>query len=364
MVPDPDPGDGADADPGSGAEETPFRLRAARPDDYESVARFTADTWADRGVDDYLPDAYHEWIGSDGGTRRTFVLDATPTPGVEEGTVAAIVQAVLVSEWEAWFQGMRVNPAFRRQGLATRLLRACARWARERGATVARNWVHSWNVASLGLTRTAGFDTGIEVRFAHPEPDPAATPGTSDAGLRVEADADAAWAFWTDADARTALGGVTLDDEEPWAVSALTREHLHAVAEAGRLFVVTSGGTRGFSYRNRTVTHGGEDSEGGETTVAEYAVGAWSDSAAAAALLAAVARDAATVGADETRVFVPEGIRWAGDIAGSGAGLAEEPSFVTAADLTDDRVLGGRPADGAAGRRREPRPGAQAGDEE
>jgi GNAT superfamily N-acetyltransferase len=312
-------------------------VRPARADDYEAVVHVTEDTWDDRGGD-YIPRVYRDWIegeGADDGDRRTLVLDARdPSRHAETaspGDVAAIVQVVLLSPYEAWLQGMRVAPDYRRRGLATRLTHAAFGWARERGATVARNMVHSWNAASVGLSRRAGFDAGIEFRWVRPAPD-------ADAGaapdLRVTDDADAGWAFWTDSDARTALAGLALDAAESWAASELTRERLHAAADDGRLFVVRGDGTgtRALSLRNRTYTV--ERTGEGERTCAEYAVGAWADPDAAAALLAAVARDAAAEGADETRVPIPEGVRWLGDAAASGADLAEEPTFVLAADLT------------------------------
>jgi polygalacturonase len=148
-----------------------------------------------------------------------------------------------------------------------------------------------------------------------------------------------------------------MDPAESWAASTLTRERLHGAADDGRLLTVVDGGTRGFALRNRTVTREaeGEDEGGGEdegvdgertggtgTTTAEYAVAAWADGdrEAAAALLDAVARDAAGAGADGTRVLVPEGPGWVSDAALAGADLAEEPSFVMAADLTDPRTRG------------------------
>jgi GNAT superfamily N-acetyltransferase len=344
---DPAPGDGAD-----GGDDG-LRLRRAHPADYDAVASFTRDTWADRGGTDYVPRIYHDWIADDGPDQRTLLFDASGTPvdtdaGEGADEVAAIAQAVRLSEWEAWLQGMRVNPDYRRRGLATRLTRACFDWARDRGARVARNWIHSWNVPSLGLSRTAGFDPGIETRWAKPTADADSTPGRTAAGPdsgpapTVTADPAAAWGFWTRSDARTALAGLALDDEETWAVSTLTRDRLRAAADDGRLFVVGGDGdrVRGLTYRNRTYTYDPDD--GPSTTYAEYAVGAWrpGDADAAATLFAAVARDAAAVDADETRVLVPERVDWISDAALAGVTLAEEPSFSLEADLTDERTYG------------------------
>jgi GNAT superfamily N-acetyltransferase len=316
-----------DADESPGETEA-ITVRQATPDDYEAVAAFTRQTWADRGGNDYIPDIYHEWIAGDGPTQRTFVLDSGDD-------IAGICQGVLLSEHEAWAQGMRVNPDFRGRGISLDLSRALFDWAREQGATVCRNMVFSWNVAGLGQSRSAGFGPGTEFRWAQPTPDPDADPD-----LRITSEADAGWAFWSASESRSHLRGLALDDEETWALSELTRERLHEASDEDRLFVVQDGGTRGFSYRNRTYEREEETGDGGTETLtwAEYAVGAWADPEAARALYRAVARDAAEVGADRTRVLIPEGVRWVSDTAVSRVGVSEEPDFVMRADLTDPAV--------------------------
>ncbi|SFG45420.1 Ribosomal protein S18 acetylase RimI [Halopelagius inordinatus] len=307
-------------------------VRPARPEDYDAVAAFTSDTWTDRGVDDYIGDVYHDWIADDDGeTRQTFVADVGSDPPTTE--LGGIVQVTMLSPFEAWAQGMRVSPDFRGRGVAKRLSDATFRFAREAGASVVRNMIFSWNVASLGLTRDTGYDPGIEFRWVHPRPD-----ADADSELSVEtgddADPDAAWSFWTGSDVRTDLRGLVSDPDETWALSELTRERLHDAADEGRLFVVRAGGTRGFAYRNRTYDR---ESDDGETqTWAEYAVGAWArdDEDAARAVVAAVSRDAASVDADRTRVLVPEGPQWVTDAAVARADVAEQPTFVMEADLT------------------------------
>ncbi|RDI72580.1 GNAT family N-acetyltransferase [Halopelagius longus] len=307
-------------------------VRPAREEDYDAVAAFTSDTWGDRGVDDYIGDVYPDWIADDDGeTRQTFVVDAgADAPTTDLG---GIVQVTTLSGYEAWAQGMRVNPDYRGRGLAKRLSDATFRFAREAGASVIRNMIFSWNVPSLGLTRDTGYDPGIEFRWVHPDPDADAA-----ADLRIEAggdaDPDAAWSFWTGSDVRTDLKGLVLDPDETWALSSLTRARLRDAADDGRLFVVREGGTRGFAYRNRTYDR--ENDDGETETWAEYAVGAWArdDAEAARAVVAAVSRDAAAAGADRTRVLVPEGPRWVTDAAVARADLAEQPTFVMEADLT------------------------------
>ncbi|SFK81645.1 Acetyltransferase (GNAT) family protein [Halogranum rubrum] len=304
-----------------------YEIRQARPDDEDAVVEFTEDTWSDRGSSDYIPRIFQEWIAGDGDDQRTFVVEAGDG---DDSDIAAILQAVVLTDHEAWAQGMRVNPDYRGEGLSTRINDAALRWARERGATVARNMVFSWNVAGLGGSRAAGFDPCTEFRWAMPTPDSDAEPE-----LVIGDEADAAWAFWSASDARTDLKGVALDSDESWAVSEVTREKLRDAADENRLFVVADDGTRGFSYRNRTYDR--PNDEGDEETWAEYAVGAWADLDACRSLFAAIARDAASVGAEKTRVLIPESARWVSDVAASRVNVSDEPDFVMAADLTRAR---------------------------
>ncbi|WP_423746032.1 GNAT family N-acetyltransferase (plasmid) [Haladaptatus sp. SPP-AMP-3] len=297
-----------------------IELREATHDDYDAVAAFTENTWADRDGSDYIPHVYHDWI--DGDDRYTVVADAGDD-------IAGIVQCVLLSDWEAWGQGMRVNPDFRGDGVANRMTHELFDWAREQGATVLRNMVFSWNIAGLGQSRATGYDPITEFRWAHPEPDADADPV-----MTVTDDADAAWGYWSKSDARAHLRGLALDFEESWAVSELTRSELHRSAENDDLLVVQEDGTHGFACLSREEERTDEDDV--TTTFVEYAVGAWADADAARSLFAAISRDAAERGADETRVLIPETPRFVTDTAYCRVKISDEPDFVMGMDLTKD----------------------------
>ncbi|AUX10171.1 GCN5-related N-acetyltransferase [Halalkaliarchaeum desulfuricum] len=321
-------------------DETPtadldVTVRQAKPDDEDAVVAFTADTWSDRDASDYIPRVFSEWVETDGPTQRTFVLDVEDDAGGDQD-VAGICQGVLLSDHEAWAQGMRVNPDYRGMGISRLLTDAIFEWARDRGATVIRNMVFSWNVAGLGQSRAAGFDPCTEFRYARPDPDADAEPA-----LSVGADAAGAWTFWGQSEIRTHLCGLAMDDSESWALSELTPEKLQTAAAEDRLFTVHDRGVRGFTYRDRTFERENEDGETEEWAL--YAVGAWDTSKAAASLFAAVARDAATVGVDNVRVMIPEGVEWISDVAAARVPVAAEPDFVMAADLTDPALV---PEDG------------------
>lgn len=319
------------------ASEPTITVRQAKASDEDAVVGFTTDTWSDREGNDYIPRVFSEWIETDGETQRTFVLD------VNDGEdIAGICQAVLLSEYEGWAQGLRVNPTYRGRGVSKQLSNAMFNWCRSQGATVVRAMVFSWNVAGLGQSRSVGFEPTTEFRFTHPEPN-----ADSEPKLTVKPDATAAWSFWQESATRDALRGIALDEVESWSLSALTRAQLVAAADEDRLLTVFDGKTVGFTYRTRTFeqqtnsdsdsnSNSGSDSD--TETWAEYAVAAWESESAAEAVYRAIEADAASIGADRTRVLIPESARWVGDTAAARVPIADEPDFVVSANLTDPTI--------------------------
>jgi len=333
-------------------------VREARPADADAVAAFTRDTWGERH-DDYIPRVFPEWAASDDPDRATFVAtlpaDAVAAGGLDdreagdtlvEGdgsgaaapdepeAVVGCIQGVLLSEWEAWGQGIRVDPAARGFGVGTALSEAVLDWARDRGARACRNMVFSWNIMGLGQSRAVGFDPATEFRFAEPDPDPDAvdTAATEPAPV-ADPDPNAAWAFWSDSDARDHLRGLALDPDESWACSELTRGRLATAADENRLLgVAGSDALAGFAVRTRVTER---EADGETTRTATYGVAAWRDVEAAGALYDAIAADAAAVDADAARVLIPETVEHVSDTGANRVPVATEPDFVMSADLTD-----------------------------
>lgn len=307
-------------------------LRPARLGDADAVRAFTADTWPEHGGD-FVPRVFPRWVETDGANARTLIAE-------RDGRAVGLLRTVRLSREEAWCGGLRVDPDHRGDGIALRLTGAGFEWARERGASVARAMVHGWNAAGLGVARAAGFAPATEFRWVHPEPAPEpASDGASGADLAgAPPDPGAAWRYWRNSEARTHLRGLALDPTEPWALSSLTRERLAVAGEEGRLLVVVEdgrgvdAGVSGVALRVRLAEYpsGGRD---GPERWAEYGVADWTDHAAAGSLLDAIARDAASVGADRTRALIPETVRAVSDAALSRVEVADGPDFVLAADL-------------------------------
>ena len=84
-----------------------IEVRPARAEDKEAVLAFTAHTWEDAGGD-YIHLVWNNWLRSRHG--QMFVATA-------DGQPVSVVHVALQSRTAAWFEGMRVDPNFRRQAL-------------------------------------------------------------------------------------------------------------------------------------------------------------------------------------------------------------------------------------------------------
>ncbi len=127
-------------------------VREARAGDRSRLAAFATDTfeWGD-----YVLDAFDEWLADENGAVHVAVDD--------DDEAIAVARATLLSPTEAWLQGTRVHPDWRRRGIGTVVGNSLLAWVRERGALVARLAVEDWNdaaraqVEAVGLRRVAPF---------------------------------------------------------------------------------------------------------------------------------------------------------------------------------------------------------------
>ncbi len=140
------------------------RLRDAEPGDHPAIAAFTQDTFT---WGDYVADSFDRWLADPDG-RLCVAVDEHDVP-------IAMSRAALLSPTEAWLQGARVHPDWRRQGIASRLDAELEDWARRRGARVVRLCVESDNapaiaqVEAIGIRRVAGFAQAVRpVRMSPP----------------------------------------------------------------------------------------------------------------------------------------------------------------------------------------------------
>jgi ribosomal protein S18 acetylase RimI-like enzyme len=121
-----------------------FTIRAARPRDKRAVRTLCARIWSD----DYVPKVFDDWIRDRKG--RFWVA-------VEDLSVIGIAKLTLSGDHEAWLHALRVDPRYRRRGVATALLQHRLDRARRLGARVARLDTAEDNIAVHRLMRRFGF---------------------------------------------------------------------------------------------------------------------------------------------------------------------------------------------------------------
>jgi len=153
-------------------------IRRARPADERDVRAAVRTIW---GGQDRVPALFDRWV-----THRTgpfFVAEV-------DGRVVAMGKLTVVGEREAWLEGGRVAPRWRRKGLATALIAHRLAYAAKRGFTLARFSTASDNVPIHRAARRFGFRRApayvrYEARAARGEPPRRARPNDARAILRL-----------------------------------------------------------------------------------------------------------------------------------------------------------------------------------
>lgn len=120
-------------------------IRRAQADDRAEVERICAHTWDDG---DYIPEVWDEWLAD---PRAVMQI------GEVDGQVVALNRIVFQSPDQAWFEGMRVDPERRRQGIGWRFMEHDLAYARERGAKVVRLATSHSNTAVHTMVTRVGM---------------------------------------------------------------------------------------------------------------------------------------------------------------------------------------------------------------
>ncbi|HEV2582881.1 MAG TPA: GNAT family N-acetyltransferase [Ktedonobacteraceae bacterium] len=116
-----------------------LEVRQAREEDREAVLVFCRETWE---WGDYIADVWDTWLHDENGALLV---------AVKEGKPVGIANLRMLNAQEAWMEGMRVDPAFRQQGVASALFDAQIAEARRRGASTARLITNSTNTSAIRL---------------------------------------------------------------------------------------------------------------------------------------------------------------------------------------------------------------------
>jgi len=133
------------------------RVRAARRDDRAPLMSFIKDVW---GGHDYIPRVWDEWMRDAKG--EMFVVELGGVP-------VGMNRVRYLEDGSAWFEGARVHPDFRGQGLATMLGENSMRVARAKGARVFRLTSGSTNRPAHRQIAKIAFEE--VARFSVYEPD-------------------------------------------------------------------------------------------------------------------------------------------------------------------------------------------------
>ncbi|HEX9267259.1 MAG TPA: GNAT family N-acetyltransferase [Candidatus Limnocylindria bacterium] len=185
-------------------------IRRARPSDKRDVLAAVRTLW---GGHDRIPDVFDTWV-----THRSgpfFVAESA-------GRVVGMGKLTVVSRTEAWLEGGRVAPRWRRKGIATALIAHRIDYARERGFRVLRFSTASDNTPIHRAATTFGF-ARVAKLSRHEAP---ATPGSPPARA-------------TRAQVRAVLRrvGPLVQRGHGWEWREVTSRDVRAAIARGRVFV-------------------------------------------------------------------------------------------------------------------------------
>jgi len=116
-----------------------IEVRPALTEDCDAVLAFCTNTWESG---DYIERVWDDWLHNPDG--RLFVATVDERP-------VGVSHIRMLSSTEAWLEGMRVDPEYRRMGLAVALNRAMLLEAMQRGATLARFMIDAQNTRPIEL---------------------------------------------------------------------------------------------------------------------------------------------------------------------------------------------------------------------
>ena len=206
------------------------RVRPARPEDRDAVLAFCARTWSDG---DYIAEVWDDWLGNQRGVLLVATLAERPV---------GLVHVRMLSADEGWLEGIRVDPAVRRQGVGRVLTSRGLVAARERGAGVARLFTTWDNVAAQAMFGAFGFTRIAQVTYYEAAAEDAvqagATSGSGQGQRLVTPGADAferLWGWLEQSNLAPFNGGLEFLG---WAARALTEPRLRAHLAAGEVLTL------------------------------------------------------------------------------------------------------------------------------
>jgi GNAT superfamily N-acetyltransferase len=199
-----------------------FQIRPARAADREAVLAFCAQTWE---WGDYIGEVWDQWLADRGGVLVV---------GEVGGQVMGVDKLTFLAPGEAFFEGLRIAPAYRGRGYAGRFQRFMLAEAANRGAHVLRFLTAADNTP---IHKNAARDAFVRgPALLGWQAPPAATSGARAAvPLKPGPVAEALWAALPHSPLWTTTGGLV---SHSWHVQAWTRPLWDSLLAAGRLFTL------------------------------------------------------------------------------------------------------------------------------
>jgi len=236
---------------------------------------------------DYIPRVFDDWVSDPGAWFQAAEVD---------GELVGIQRLRPIARTVVWYEGLRVAPQRRRQGLARAMLNAAAGQARGLGFTELR--LATANPDAISLFRSAGFRTLVEPRLWRGR----RIEGEEPARMAAPADAGRLLAILRGDPALAAYGGVMANGE--WALD-VDAELLTRLAEEGALRI-TAGGRALAAVR---------EGWGGDNLWAYFVSGS---GGALQELLLTLRFEADSLGMDGVSLWAPEGHPGEEDFKASG----------------------------------------------
>ncbi len=114
-------------------------IRPARAEDRDEIVQFCVNTWS---WGDYIDRIWDDWLNDPAGQLFIATIDEQPV---------GMIFLQMLTQIDAWLQGLRVNPAYRRQGIGRALSETVMVEAMQRGAISIRLAVEAVNTVSIQL---------------------------------------------------------------------------------------------------------------------------------------------------------------------------------------------------------------------
>jgi ribosomal protein S18 acetylase RimI-like enzyme len=199
-------------------------IRPARPEDRGMAERICTKTW-DWG--DYIAEVWDEWLADEQGHMAVGELD---------GQIVALGRVRLLAKGQAWLEGMRVDPGYRRQGIAWRFFLHKLAHARAHGARIVRLGTSGQNRPVHSMMERAGMQRVGRYEMlagpALPDSDQAALPGSRSLVQLSPQHAGPVHSFLRQSPVLAAARGLFSLD---WAWETLSEARADELAAAGQL---------------------------------------------------------------------------------------------------------------------------------